>query len=139
MYETADSVGSKIALPPEVRMRFRELADAIEARSQIVWAEHCTECAYPDCYSSCAFYTPRRDRNCRRFADGINRASFEGTTLGRIRFGRWAKLEGAGPVALVTPNLAARRDAVDRYASRLIAATEMSSWIYPRAARRWND
>jgi FkbH-like protein len=138
MYETADSVPSSISLPPEAKKRFRELAEAIDARSQIVWAEHCTECGYPDCYSSCAFYTPRRDRNCRRFADGINQTWLEGTSLGRIRFGRWAKLEGVGPVALVSPDLAARRDAVDRYASGLISATEMSSWIYSHAARRWN-
>jgi FkbH-like protein len=139
MYETADSVRSKIALPLEARLRFRELAEAIDARSQIVWAEHCTECGYPDCYSSCALYAPRRDRNCRRFADGINQVRLEGTTLGRIRFGRWAKLEGVGPVALVSSDLASRRDAVDRHASALVSMTERSSWIYPRAAQKWNN
>jgi FkbH-like protein len=45
---------------------------------------------------------------------------------------------GVGPVALVSPDLAVRRDAIDRNASNLISAIGLSSAVYMRVARRWN-
>src|SRR5215469_3038037 len=48
-------------------------ADWLELHSAMVWAEHCTECSWPVCYSSCSLYTPRGDLKCRRLRHGIER------------------------------------------------------------------
>jgi len=40
-------------------------------RAFLLWGEHCTECAAPDCYNTCHLYQPRPDRRCRRFEFGI--------------------------------------------------------------------
>jgi hypothetical protein len=96
MYETADNTPSPRVLPQRASARFRETAEAIEARTLIIWAEHCTECAYPSCYSTCEFYSPRRDKNCRRFAGGITQWRDGVTALGQIRF---KKCRGAAPAS----------------------------------------
>jgi hypothetical protein len=140
MYETVDNATRvSMPLPPAAREKFVELAGKIEARSLIVWAEHCSECAFPTCYTSCAFYTPRRDLNCRRFADGIERGAIGGVTLGRVRFGKWAKLEGIGPVKLVSARAATLRERLDRLVSSLIVNFAPSQTIYANSTRYWNE
>jgi FkbH-like protein len=78
------------------------LGTAIRRRSLTVWQEHCSECAMPDCYSTCAFYTPRTDYKCQRFTGGA--AVLPGTSHAAapllIRFGKWARLLGTGPTPL---------------------------------------
>lgn len=69
---------------------------AVQRVLNLCWQEHCVECSFPDCYSTCALYTERLDGNCARFAYGIYpnpefRGHFE---FGAdILFRRWAKLE----------------------------------------------
>ena len=95
---------SRVATPADAeRLDGRKLA----GRSQIVWGEHCSECAYPVCYASCAFYDPRPDLHCRRFVAGVEDA---GEGLMRIRFRKWGKLEGQGPARLRPYAKAARRE-----------------------------
>jgi FkbH-like protein len=78
------------------------LGAAIRRRSLTVWQEHCSECAMPDCYSTCAFYTPRTDYKCQRFTGGA--AVLPGTSHAAapllIKFGKWARLLGTGPTPL---------------------------------------
>jgi FkbH-like protein len=78
------------------------LGAAIRRRSLTVWQEHCSECAMPDCYSTCAFYTPRTDYKCQRFTGGA--AVLPGTSHAAapllIKFGKWARLLGHGPTPL---------------------------------------
>jgi len=139
MYETIDSTTrATILLPPDVLAKFDELASRIEARSLIVWGEHCSECAYPSCYTSCAFYTPRRDGHCRRFANGIEQAAVGAVALGRIKFRKWPKLEGTGSVQLLPVRAARFRERLDRFASSLINTIAPSRAIYARFARHWN-
>ena len=139
MYETVDDpIGSTLAIPEEARLKFGELADMVAARSLIVWGEHCSECAYPTCYMSCAFYTPRRDGHCRRFANGIEQQTDGAVTLGRIRLRQWAKLEGQGPAPLFAIRAAARRQHADRVVSALIVKFAPSQALYERSARHWN-
>ena len=90
----ADRARARLAVP----QGFGAL-EGLSARSQIVWAEHCSECAYPSCYSSCAFYSPRGDLHCRRFEAGIEGVA-GAPSLMRIRFRKWGKLEGRGPAVL---------------------------------------
>ena len=60
-----------------------------------IWQEHCTECAIPDCYSTCSLYEAKKDGSCRRFVGGIRKVHVDGleTQSARIEFKRWGKLE----------------------------------------------
>ena len=94
-----DGASVPLAVPDEVRAGFAALRAATAQRSRIVWGEHCSECAYPTCYASCAFYTPRADLHCRRFEGGFE--PVEGLPgAHRVRFRKWGKIEGRGPVGL---------------------------------------
>lgn len=107
---------------------------SLRARSQIVWGEHCSECAYPLCYASCAFYDPRPDLHCRRFVAGIESA---GEGLTRIRFRKWGKLEGRGPAPLHSHAEARRREQRDALVSTLTARAPFA--LGRNAAWRWNS
>lgn len=140
MYETVDNrANTRITLSAETRQKFRELAATVEARSLMVWGEHCSECTFPTCYASCAFYTPRRDGHCRRFADGVEQGKIGHVALGRIRFRRWAKLEGAGPVRLFSRRNALAREWLDRLVSSSIIRLSPSQTLYSRLNRYWNQ
>src|SRR6478752_7047909 len=120
MIETLDyDVSNGIDLPEQALQRFRELRDAIDARSHIVWGEHCSECGFPHCYSTCAFFTPRKDDlNCGRFVKGIEQAKIGKLRLSRIEFRKWGKLWGKGPVGLVSGDAAERRERTSDFVSR---------------------
>jgi FkbH-like protein len=109
--------------------------DAIQLRSQIVWGEHCSECAFPSCYARCSFYDPRPDLHCRRFATGIEAAA-DGVT--RIRFRKWGKLEGEGPARVGTFDASRRRERRDALVSRALAHAPLPSALSRYAAWRWN-
>src|ERR1700722_10600790 len=51
------SATSDIVVSAEALMGFSAFQDRLLGQSQIVWGEHCSECAYPKCYETCAFYT----------------------------------------------------------------------------------
>jgi FkbH-like protein len=123
MRETADRGAGPVTvtLPPEVLARFAETRRAVVARSAILWGEHCTECAFPACYSACSFYTPRQDHHCRRFENGIERAGDPSLALTRIVFRRWGKLEGRGRVRLRAADSAGRLERWDQLADRVLA------------------
>ena len=126
------------ALPASARAAFSAFGAGLAARSQIVWAEHCSECAYPACYSSCAFYQPRPgDLHCRRFAAGIEPVA-GGRDLKRIRFRKWGKLEGCGPVRLTPIALSRRREQADAAVSALIGAVPAPWMIQRSLGWRWN-
>jgi FkbH-like protein len=113
---------TRLALPPDVRAEFLWTRAAVRRRSAITWEEHCTECAFPSCYTSCALYTPREDYHCRRFVRGIEPvrdAEHAQLQLRRIQFKRWGKLEGWGPVAMKSRSVAER---VQRFDQAAVAA-----------------
>jgi FkbH-like protein len=119
MKETADRNAAifPLALPAEALEAFAETREAVAARSLLVWGEHCTECAFPACYSACSFYTPREDHHCRRFERGIERAADPARPdlqLVRIAFRRWGKLESQGTPALKPVQAASRLERLDR-------------------------
>lgn len=111
MRQTADSIpAARLALPFDAANAFLETQRAVTARSVIAWGEHCTECAFPACYNSCSYYTPRLDHHCRRFENGIERATDQNIAslkMMRIAFRRWGKLEGQGRIALKQSRAAA--------------------------------
>jgi FkbH-like protein len=97
MYETEvnDTVATSHEIPREILTRFSESRAAVAARTVIPWSEHCTECVWPTCYTTCDLYQPRMDGRCRRFVEGmvrIDHASCLSGYLLKITFRRWAKL-----------------------------------------------
>ena len=105
MYETEanSSVESPAQFPAEVMRSFDQLRGRIASRTVLPWSEHCTECVWPTCYTTCDLYSPRQDGRCRRFADGmvrIDSPSAANSYLLKIRFKRWGKLWTPGNVRL---------------------------------------
>ena len=97
MYETEASadVESAKQIPGDIAQLLCELTTVISARTLLAWSEHCTECVWPTCYTTCELYTPRADLRCRRFSDGMVRVDIPGSVNGyvlKIRFKRWGKL-----------------------------------------------
>lgn len=117
----------------------RDLDAAVGRRSQIVWAEHCTECAYPQCYTSCSQYTPRLDLHCRRFVAGIEAVRAPGlrSPLMRVQFRRWGKLEGSGPAPLRRRPTAAGVDAVQGFVGALADFSPLPYRLRDGTRRVW--
>ena len=77
--------------------RFQSSGAAADKMGLLAWGDHCTECALPDCYKSCAFYQPRHDLRCGRLEGGIRpvHADRAGGLIA-VKFGKWARLVGMG-------------------------------------------
>lgn len=105
MYETeANSATESLEqIPPGRVAAFANLQGKVLTRTVLPWSEHCTECAWPTCYSTCDLYSPREDGRCRRFIDGMVRIdcpeSINGYLL-KIRFKQWGKLWTPGSLNL---------------------------------------
>ncbi len=118
MYETeANSmVESPEQIPDEAIRSFASLRGRILSRTVLPWSEHCTECVWPTCYTSCELYSPRPDGGCRRFADGMVRIECPDTVNGyilKIRFKRWGKLWTPGNIRLHSAEQAAKLEKND--------------------------
>jgi FkbH-like protein len=115
MYETEvnNSIETIETLPPEIRERFAEFRDRIAARTVLPWGEHCTECAWPTCYTTCDLYSPRQDGACRQFTDGVVRIDHKAGVnpyLLKIRFKQWAKFWTVGNLNLRPLSAAVRHE-----------------------------
>src|ERR1700741_2027951 len=118
MYETEvnSTRESPTQIPQQVIKSFAECTGKIEMRTVLPWSEHCTECVWPTCYSSCELYVPRVDGRCRRFKDGMVRVDLPSSVnsyLLKIRFKRWGKLWSPGNVALHSSDEAALLESRD--------------------------
>jgi FkbH-like protein len=105
MYETEANhkIESSDEIPSNVKLQFGETRDSVLARTVLPWSEHCTECVWPTCYSTCDLYSPREDGRCRRFIDGMVRVECPTATnsyLLKIQFKQWGKLWSPGNVRL---------------------------------------
>src|ERR1700723_3871709 len=105
MYETEANhrVEATHPVPADVVDRFRELREKVTSRTVLPWGEHCTECVWPTCYTTCDLYSPRTDGKCRRFVDGMVRLDAPETANGyllKISFKQWGKLWAPGNAGL---------------------------------------
>jgi FkbH-like protein len=103
----------------------------VSCTAELLWEEHCVECAVPECYTMCRLYVPRRDKRCARFIYGIypNRLTSGLFPYGAdIRFRRWGKLEAfwIRPPRLVPPQVARRHANWDRWLGRVGNAIEQA-------------
>jgi FkbH-like protein len=118
VYETEanGSVEPPDQLSPEVISAFARLRGKIVARTVLPWSEHCTECVWPTCYSTCELYSPREDGGCRRFVDGMVRVNCPTAVnhyLLKIRFKRWGKLWTPGSLQLHPTEEAEKIESLD--------------------------
>jgi FkbH-like protein len=125
-------------LPSDALLAFNAFRGRLLARSEIVWGEHCSECAHPVCYSTCAFYTPRADMNCRRFEAGFEPVA-GAAGVHRVRFRKWGKLEGRGPARLSPIDEALRLEARDAAAVRRLGALPAPYAVKRTLAWSWNQ
>lgn len=126
-------------IPLQVAHQFSEMNGRLAARTLIPWAEHCTECAWPTCYSTCDLYTPREDGRCRRFAEGMVRVkcpSAVNSYLLRIRFKRWAKLWSPANVRLYSLSEAESREKSDYQIGSLLYHLPLPSMVKAPVTRR---
>jgi FkbH-like protein len=125
MYETeANSATESLEQIPSTGIAaFEYLQDKILTRTVLPWSEHCTECAWPTCYSTCDLYSPREDGRCRRFIDGMVRIdhpeSINGYLL-KIRFKQWGKLWTPGSLNLHPLQKAARIERRDYHVGTVL-------------------
>jgi FkbH-like protein len=118
MYETEVNHRreSAEALPPDIARQFADRKGKIRLRSVLPWSEHCTECVWPTCYTTCDLYEARSDGKCRRFADGMVRVDLPDSAysyLLKVRFKRWGKLWTPGSILLYSSTEAARLEQRD--------------------------
>lgn len=129
-----------IILPAEVITHFEAFAERVIGRSSIIWGEHCSECALPACYSNCSYYTPRADLTCMRFVAGIEPvATTQRVSLHRIRFRKWGKLEGPGPIEVRPLAKARTADLFDAAVSTLVETIPQPFRIKRNITWRWNS
>lgn len=134
MYETEanHTVESANQIPPEVLAGFGSLTGKILFRTVLPWSEHCTECVWPTCYSTCDLYTPRADGRCRRFRDGMVRiesSSAPNSYVLKIRFKRWGKLETPGNIHLHTAASAQKFEKRDYRIGRALQQFPLPSFV----------
>lgn len=141
MYETEANhrIESGREIPQQIAQQFGEMNGRLVARTLIPWAEHCTECAWPTCYTTCDLYTPREDGRCRRFAEGMVRVkcpSAVNSYLLRIKFKRWAKLWSPANVRLYSSSEAESREKSDYQVGSLLYHLPLPSIVKAPATRR---
>jgi len=134
MYETEANITIEkpSQIPSEVIRSFGELRGNFISRSVLPWSEHCTECVWPTCYSTCDLYSPRQDGRCRRFVDGMARVESPSAVNGyllKIRFKRWGKLWTPGNVRLQLDEKAQRLEKRDRRIGTILYQLPIPSGI----------
>ena len=127
-----------VDMPQEAAQAFIAFRAELKGRSQIVWGEHCSECAYPACYAHCAFYTHRSDFNCRRFEAGFEPVA-GWPQLRRVRFRKWGKLEGRGSAAPAPVAETAANERLDELVGAVISAAPLPMTLKRNLAWRSNS
>ena len=130
---------SRDGIPAGILARFAEYRSRVEARTLLPWGEHCTECAWPSCYTTCDLYEPRTDGACRQFTGGVVRVpNPEGATpyLQKITFRRWAKLWTLGNLQCHKPETAAFAEAVNIVVGAAARLAPLPGGIKERALRK---
>ena len=141
MYETEANnlVESSNQIPVELMQAFEQLSGRILSRTVLPWSEHCTECVWPTCYTTCDLYAPRQDGRCRRFSDGMVRVdvpSAVNSYILKIRFKQWGKLWTPGNIRLHPAEKAVRLERRDYRIGSALQTSPLPSLIKIAVARK---
>jgi FkbH-like protein len=126
-------------LPSDVRKQFAESKEQIQARTILPWGEHCTECNWPACYTTCELYSARQDGACRLFVAGMVRINHKGAPSGyllKIQFKRWGKLWTVGTLKLLPMAEAANKERRNIFIGGLARSIPLWSSIKARVLRK---
>ncbi len=134
MYEAEANLKreSKGQIPDEVIARLAEAKRTIVDRTVLPWSEHCTECVWPTCYSSCDLYSAREDGKCRRFVDGMVRVDCPealNSYVLKITFKRWGKLWTPGNIRLHAVEKSLRIESRDYHIGKMLVQFPAPSQI----------
>jgi len=143
MFETEvnTAVESISKLPEEIRKRFAESTEQFISRTILPWGEHCTECVWPVCYTTCELYDPRKDGSCRQFVGGVVRLDHEtglSPYLQKLKFKRWAKLWTVGTIELHQMQDAAKKERQDVFIGGLGQAVPLPGALKTKVLRKIN-
>ena len=109
-------------------------------RAFLLWGEHCTECAAPDCYSSCSLFEARPDGRCRRFEYGVYPNDNFGSARGpaaEVVFRRWGKIEAQANLRLLPSGCVSLAERVAGLAAPVL--DRLGSLVATRTKdRRWS-
>ena len=123
-FEVDHAVLDCTEIPVEIQARFSESCASVRAFSLIAWEEHCTECAMPQCYTTCDLYRPRKDGKCRRFDYGFGYVQGVPSILGyvcKVSFKRWGQIMAYANMRLITSNVGQRLERIVSYTDNAIA------------------
>ncbi|MGO8772930.1 MAG: HAD-IIIC family phosphatase [Terracidiphilus sp.] len=121
--EANNKTESAAQIPAEIASQFGQLTGTVLERTVLPWSEHCTECVWPTCYTTCDLYSPREDGRCRRFSDGMVRvdcAEALNSYVLKIRFKRWGKLWTPGNIRLRSMRDAQRAERRDYWIGKAL-------------------
>ncbi len=130
-----------VNLDADALRRFDQTRESIAYCSAMVWGEHCSECVMPTCYTTCAFYTPRRDLKCRRFDQGVRSVRAEGRALPfgiNVSFRKWGKLESSGRPSPLPAARAAALHRADAVVAATLATVPLPHRVQDAASTAWN-
>jgi FkbH-like protein len=137
--ETNSAVESSAQIPEEVLRSFAHFRGRLQSRSVLPWSEHCTECVWPTCYSTCDLYSARPDGGCRRFADGMVRIELPAAVnsyILKIRFKRWGKLWTPGNIRLHSEEKAEKLEKADYRIGRTLQRIPLPALVKITAATK---
>jgi FkbH-like protein len=143
VYEPEVNTGTEPAesLPADVLARFAEYRERVTARTLLPWGEHCTECVWPVCYTTCALYDRRADGGCRQFVGSVVRIDqSEGLNpyILKVRFKQWAKFWAPGTLALKSLAKADRAERIHIAVGAIARATPLPGSIKTRVLGKVN-
>ncbi len=141
MYETETNNTGETAgqLPEVVAASMASLSGRVLARTVLPWSEHCTECVWPTCYSTCDLYSPTQDGKCRRFTDGMVRIELptaSNSYLLKIRFKPWGKLWTPGNIRLHKADDAEKLELRDYRVGSALQRFPLPSFVRIAAAKK---
>lgn len=130
---------ARFPAPPDLPLaQFEALQRSAGRTSTFAWGEHCSECSFPSCQFTCAFYTPRADLTCQRFEHGIQQVAGTTAQIYRIVFRQWGKLEARGPVNLQSRRHRQVLNAADSAFARGLDRGPGSFRLKRFVAHQWN-
>jgi FkbH-like protein len=143
VYEPEVNTGTEPAesLDAAVLARFAEYRERVAARTMLPWGEHCTECVWPVCYTTCALYERRADGGCRQFVGSAVRIDHRhglNPYILKVQFKQWAKFWTPGTLKLQELEKADRAERIHVAVGAIARATPLPGSVKTRVLGKVN-
>lgn len=143
MYEPEVNTGTEAAesLDAAVLAQFAEYRERVAARTLLPWGEHCTECVWPVCYTTCALYERRADGGCRQFVGSAVRIDHRqglNPYILKVQFKQWAKFWTPGTLKLQELEKADRAERIHVAVGAIARATPLPGSVKTRVLGKVN-